>query len=674
MKQLVLMVFAVVTCAMVNAQSWQWGKRGGGTNQLSGGSNGDDETVLDMATDKNANVYVLASLVSGPPVSVGNTLVTTYEDSFHFHNTNLLIASFNCSGALRWSKVIGGSSGVVGSALRVDTAGHVFVMGRTGFVQNLYGQMPIHFSTDTTLPFNLFKSLFIVQYDTSGTYKWLRMPQADTITDFQAAGRARGFDMELDNSGNANAIAYMQAGALSGSNLTIPNDGVYVLKYNPQGILLSASGTPIHIKGYATQSSNYATGIGAKLACMKSGKWVFAGNVTGEPLVFNTDSVKGSGFAACFDAQWNLLWRKMNDSLGGQFVGLYGRPVTDAADNIYLGGGTYPHTMIFGDSMMTNNLAIGGVPFVVKINGSGRALWLNNASDNVTSTQPFVHAGSGIVGMALRSDGALFTTGSCGGLHWGSFHVPSMGNSGYDVFIGRHDTATGNILQLDTLAKYPGNQEYSSAIASNKKGDIYIGGQMDGALYVGHDTLLSAGGISDFFVGKYGYACCVTVPTSNFTSTLTASKTIQFTYTGTTTPIDSLVWNFGDGQKQKVTTGYTTPISHTYAANGHYSASATVYSSCGSGTYSKGYALSVGSISALDGVKVYPNPTLDYLTIEDAEGATAMLMNSVGQQIMSITLSSGKQSVNTSGLSSGIYILTLQDKNGNKGTIRITKQ
>ena len=49
----------------LNAQlpSWQWGKRGG--SPLRPTNSQDYETVLDMATDPNGNVYVLGRVARG---------------------------------------------------------------------------------------------------------------------------------------------------------------------------------------------------------------------------------------------------------------------------------------------------------------------------------------------------------------------------------------------------------------------------------------------------------------------------------------------------------------------------------------------------------------------------------------------------------------------------------
>lgn len=677
MRKIFLLAFIICTVLLkADAQSWQWGKRGGSTSNFSGTLY--DENVVDMATDKNGNLYVLSTTISSSPdpVTVGNASVKTFEDSNHYHNLDALLTSFNCNGSVRWIKAVSGSSGVVPTSLRVDTMGHVYMLGRLGFVQSgIYGQVPIHFSNDTTLPFDLAKCVFLAQYDTSGHFKWLRMPQSDTIASVTTAYQARAFDIEVDNNGNLNMLVFMRPGTIGGSNLTIPTEGTYILKYSPQGTLLSVTAPPIYIKGYATQSSNTITDfMSVRLSCTKTGKWIFAGTqYVMTPMVLNGDTLKSEGFVVCYDSQWKQLWRYINDSMGvatDLSNGVYGRVATDNDENLYIGGYTRNGNTLFGYA--TNNPA-DGIPFVAKLNINGARLWVNYATDNHTTTQPIISAGSSVSALALRSDGSVMTTGSCGGLKWGNFQIPGRANSGLSIFISRHDPQTGAILQLDTIKRYPGYYSYSHAMASDRKGNIFIGGQVDGYFVTGPDTVYNSGGTTDFFVAKYGFGCCTTTPTSSFNSTSTGVNTVQFIYTGTTTSIDSLVWNFGDGQNQKVTANYTTPVFHAYANSSHYTACASIYSSCGIIQSCKG-ALGVGSLSALGSIKVYPNPSKDNLTIEGAANTTAIITNTLGQKAMQFKVVSEKQVIDIASLPIGIYILQLTDSKGNRQSMSLSKQ
>jgi hypothetical protein len=85
-------------------------------------------------------------------------------------------------------------------------------------------------------------------------------------------------------------------------------------------------------------------------------------------------------------------------------------------------------------------------------------------------------------------------------------------------------------------------------------------------------------------------------------------------------------------------------------------------------------AAGMGSIAALPGVKVYPNPANDFITIEGAEGSALVIHNSLGQRVMQLRLSSNKQMIDIAVLPANMYILQLTDKQGNRGSARIWKR
>lgn len=80
-------------------------------------------------------------------------------------------------------------------------------------------------------------------------------------------------------------------------------------------------------------------------------------------------------------------------------------------------------------------------------------------------------------------------------------------------------------------------------------------------------------------------------------------------------------------------------------------------------------------ITTLSDVKVYPNPTDKHLVIEGAsQGTTVQLFNLVGQQVWQSGITKRMETINTSQLLPGVYILSLTDVQGNKETRRIVKR
>lgn len=84
---------------------------------------------------------------------------------------------------------------------------------------------------------------------------------------------------------------------------------------------------------------------------------------------------------------------------------------------------------------------------------------------------------------------------------------------------------------------------------------------------------------------------------------------------------------------------------------------------------------SIGRVEKEDGITVYPNPADNVLFIDSKTDrfSKALLVNALGQVIAEQGIRKGTNSIETSGLSSGIYYLIL---NGNEGTrsVKITKK
>ena len=170
---------------------------------------------------------------------------------------------------------------------------------------------------------------------------------------------------------------------------------------------------------------------------------------------------------------------------------------------------------------------------------------------------------------------------------------------------------------------------------------------------------------------KYGYSCNCTIstePTPIFS--YSGFGTVSFTYTGSTTP-DSVRWDFGDGSISKILNP-----THSFHDTGEHHVCIMVLA-CDSGTYCTYLRTTTGvpTISGIPDVTVFPNPARNEVYIEGAEkGTNYTLVNILGQQLLSGTITDEKQAVNTSNLRPGIYVIQLSTPNGQSGSIRIVKQ
>lgn len=119
-KIFLLSLFIFISQYLYAQQGWQWGKRGGSSTQAGTGVN---ETLHDIAADKNGNVYAL-SYVYNSSLNIDGIPVAGYG------GTDIMVSSFSCDGTYRWHKLIGANSGDYGVAIRTDTMGGVTLPDR----------------------------------------------------------------------------------------------------------------------------------------------------------------------------------------------------------------------------------------------------------------------------------------------------------------------------------------------------------------------------------------------------------------------------------------------------------------------------------------------------------------------------------------------------------------
>jgi hypothetical protein len=81
-----------------------------------------------------------------------------------------------------------------------------------------------------------------------------------------------------------------------------------------------------------------------------------------------------------------------------------------------------------------------------------------------------------------------------------------------------------------------------------------------------------------------------------------------------------------------------------------------------------------GMESLLTDVKVYPNPFTDVITISDATNIDRVVISSItGQTVLEVALN-GQQTINTSDLADGVYLVRFVNNNGAQAVLRMVKQ
>lgn len=657
-----LLFFTVVLHAQ---SSWQWGKRGG-----SGGSGTGaiaDEQVIDMATDQNGNVYVLA--INNPGMAnVDGHMGVTVRD-------RLTLASWSCSGTFRWMKNVGGASVTLGRALEVDTVGGVYVTGQTNSTNSL---AYTYFDRDTNLG-NTAKRIFLVKYDTAGTLKWLKMPQPDTVT---ATSEGRPLDLAVAPNGDLFWYAYLTPGNYDGNAFMVTSAGYYIVKFNAAGtyqrimsldMITTDGGNPGNLNGITNaEMSRFSRDH-------KSGRFYLTGQFvpTYGTLSFGSTTINSTGaigalplYLAVFDANANNLWTKQSSP------SLYAsnrncRAVVDGDGHIYIGGDMYSGSAFAGRSFM-NNLSVHTFPFVISLDSNGNARWASNGlpKDGASAAYSITYVNN-TVGLAGYYGGLL---------KWGidSLTAPlTMSGTGY-IFLVQLNAVTGSVTGMNYIASQSSLDNFATDVTADKKGNFFVGGKFDYRLFPGPDTIASVGGYYDWFVAKFGNSNCnCTLPVASFTKN-TAGRIINLRYSGISAGIDSVVWTYGNGVSvTKTGSAISTAFNYTYPANGNYIVCMTVFNSCGRNQSCQSITIdNVGVNSILSGnINIYPNPVTDHLTIEGAKpGTSAYLQDMFGRMVMDKMTLSAMQFISLAHIASGHYILTLTGTDGQQEIRRIVKQ
>jgi len=484
----------------LNAQTWQWGKRGGSVDDVT--TFRDKEQVKSMTCDAQGNVYVLSSLGIGSATIDGHPK-TTYS-GYGGNGGSLIdfaISKFDCTGTYQWSRVIGGMYSDQMQRIQTDNLGNVYGIGSA---DRDHPSRFVHFgqelpqSYDTILPYsqaqNVYKrAMFIVKYNQQGEMQWLRQPHAENV-DWVTALTSRSLDFSLDPAGNSYWLCWLQPGSYGDGTLVNASADrkLYVLKYDAGGAFLGGFPFSMDPQGVSMLMFKFVRNH-------STGHFYVAGYMdpSRESTSFGSVVATKSMYLAAFNADGTFRWMRESTLVTNVGRG-FNEIKLDASGNIYLAGGTLDDETFNGNPFPVTTSR--QFPFLMKLDPNGNTIWTTNAS-----TGALCYA----EGISFSGNEVAITGGFATELNWGGSTVSTAINDGYDVFLARFNTATGAINGLDRLTSNFGYDDHGTATAADPFGNFYVGGKFQGRLNVGTTTLVNPGGIdTDFFVAKFGTTNC----------------------------------------------------------------------------------------------------------------------------------------------------------------------
>ncbi len=328
----------------------QWLTQLGAVTKSTGGSNAGDEYCKGVAVDSAGNVYC-AGYTNG---DMGET---------SGGDTDAFVMKLNSSGQLQWLKQLGAVTKAAGGSntgsdycngVAVDSAGSVYCAGYTdGDMGETNGGS---------------RDAFALKLDGSGQLQWL--------TQFGATTRAMGGNNAGSNQCNGVAVdgfGDIYCAGETGGNMGEANGGntdAFVMKLNSFGQLqwLTQLGAVTKITGGSNAGNDYCNGV----AVDSSGSVYCSGHTTSAMGEANGGTI--DAFVMKLNSSGQLQWLTqlglLTEATTGNNAGMdYCNTVAvDGTGDVYCAGHTF-------GSMGEENGG-GWDAFVMKLNSSGRLLWL----------------------------------------------------------------------------------------------------------------------------------------------------------------------------------------------------------------------------------------------------------------------------------------------------------
>ncbi|XXX75186.1 SBBP repeat-containing protein [Sorangium sp. So ce134] len=400
------------------------------------------QSATGIGVDTDGNVYI-GGTFSGTINLGGDTLVS-------IGTADVYVASFDATGAHRWSARLGGSGAETLNGFAVTPEGKLVIGG------TFYGSFTFGSATLTSV--NALDS-FLVTLDRDGAPGWAR--QIGDSADQTLRSIA------VDTAGNIVIAGYF-SGALLCSAPPLPvcasSEGgtdIFVRKYDPLGAVLWT-------RIYGDASNQFATGV----AVDAEGSAYITGRYNGT-LAVGSRQVRNSGLGP------NLFVLKLDSGGSGVWLSDYGDTASQAGTGIAVTPsgavvvtGTYLGELDFGQerSIHANDAQ---TAFVVSFAPDGAPVWARSfAGDGAQESTAVVADGEGNVVVTGAAQGVIAL---------GDEPLPNGG--GFDAFVVKLDPQ-GKTLWGKLLGA-AGNQKSNAAAISPATGAIVLCGTAEGRIDFG---------------------------------------------------------------------------------------------------------------------------------------------------------------------------------------------
>lgn len=434
----------IILPVSINAQTWQWAAKAGGTGY---------DYVNGIDIDNSGNSYITGK----------------FRDSISFNSTVLVtpglwsvyLAKYDAGGNLIWAKIAASDSLISVSGIKVDRTGCISITGQ--FIAT---------ATFGSLSGNNLTSVgdydvFVAKYDGTGNFIWAKS--------FGGQGIDYAGGISTDNDGNI-----FLTGDFHFSSFPYSSSKIFLAKYD-------STGNSVWLK----TSMNYGTDhFGNGLKTDSAGNSFITGEffntlVFDSSVIIDAGNVESNIFLAKFDSSGTILWGQKAGASSG-YCGSKAIDI-DSAGNSFITG-YYHGTISFGSFNITSTMGLVNELFVAKCNSGGNFEWVNQS----------VGAGSSRI-ISVDNSGGIFLCGTFSqGISFGVNSLLSAGSN--DVFISKIDPSGNFIWATSIGGKY---DDYAGCLKANSNG-IFVTGNFSDTIYFdsSHTLVANSAMNTDIFISK----------------------------------------------------------------------------------------------------------------------------------------------------------------------------
>ncbi len=437
------LIFIILFCAgILNAQTFQFGKKGGGASSDYG---------YGMAVDNSGNIII----------------VGCYKSTATFDNVNatsnglfdIFIAKYSPTGTLLWFKTAGGTGSDEADKVFIADDGSIYVsgiiIGNTQFdgINVVVNGGPF-----------AGEDIFLAKLNSEGTYQWIKTYGSidqDLLT-----------DMTMLN--NELYLTGYYSGTFSApGGISLPAAGSGTAKFVMK---VAQDGTPIWAKNIG----------GTSWIASDNDKLYIAGYFSGTANFENTTFISNGAtdlFLSSYDLNGNLIWVKQ---FGGNGTESMRSLCFDRVSKKIYWAGSFQNSMTMGSNILTSSGQMD--IFVSKFDVSGNNIWAKKAGGTA-----YEYANA----TAVDAQGSVYISGYCmTTATFGNVNVISNGQG--DIYIAKYNSA-GDFQWVQSGGS--SDQDVGNCLRTDNSGNIYLTGFFSGAANFGNLSL-SSNGVADVLLLK----------------------------------------------------------------------------------------------------------------------------------------------------------------------------